>query len=55
MKEAFSFLLMFMVVIGALQFLKAENASQEKTSKDTFKERVILPVQETYPKLILSN
>ena len=31
MKQAFFFLLMLMVVIGALHFLKAENTSQEKT------------------------
>lgn len=30
MKEAFYFLLMFMVVIGALQSVKAENTSWEK-------------------------
>lgn len=35
MKEAFSLLLMFMVVIGALHFLKAENASQEKTDMNS--------------------
>lgn len=35
MKEAFSFLLIVIIAIGALQFLKAENASQEKTDMNS--------------------
>ncbi|NIO49771.1 MAG: hypothetical protein GTN73_10115 [Candidatus Aminicenantes bacterium] len=35
MKGAISFLLMFMVIIGALQFLKAENTPQEKTDMNS--------------------
>jgi hypothetical protein len=35
MKEAFSFLIIFMVVTGALQSLKAENTSQEMTDMNS--------------------
>jgi hypothetical protein len=35
MKRAFSFLLIVIVAIGALQFLKAENASQEKADMNS--------------------
>jgi len=35
MKEAFSFLLIVIAAIGALQFLKVENASQEKTDMNS--------------------